>query len=220
MTTSGVRTWTLNFVDAMEEAYDRCGAAGNTAYAVKSARRSANLLLTEWQNRGYNLWTVASLVVPLTANQTNYTLGTDVVDIIDATYTLAGRDRNLDRKALPDYISLNNKQLRGAPTQYYLQRSVAPVMMIWPSPSTATGSITIWYVRRMEDAPTTGSQLFPFPNRLLPAFVAGLAYYLSLKIPEAANRVSALEAAYEKAWRMATEEDRDRSSWSIVPDLG
>jgi hypothetical protein len=55
------------------------------------------------------------------------------------------------------------------------------------------------------------------PFRFLPAMVAGLAYYLSMKIPEAVNRVEALKAMYEEQFQLAADEDREKASLRLAP---
>jgi hypothetical protein len=47
--------------------------------------------------------------------------------------------------------------------------------------------------------------------------VAGLAYYLSLKIPEAANRIEMLKMAYEEQWALASSEDREKAPLRLAP---
>jgi hypothetical protein len=47
--------------------------------------------------------------------------------------------------------------------------------------------------------------------------VAGLAYYLSLKLPEAANRIEMLKLAYEEQWNFAAAEDREKASLRVAP---
>ena len=44
----------------VEEAFERCGLQDRTGYQLKSARRSVNLMIAEWANRGLNLWTIQS----------------------------------------------------------------------------------------------------------------------------------------------------------------
>ena len=54
---------TLN--DIVEEAFERVGLELRTGYDFRTARRSLNLLLTEWANRGINLWTIDTGTIPL-----------------------------------------------------------------------------------------------------------------------------------------------------------
>ena len=58
MATSGTFAFTLDLADAMEEAYERCGLELRSGYDYRTARRSLNMLMLEWQNRGLNLWSV------------------------------------------------------------------------------------------------------------------------------------------------------------------
>jgi hypothetical protein len=55
------------------------------------------------------------------------------------------------------------------------------------------------------------------PFRFLPAMVAGLAYYVALKIPESAERIPMLKQMYDEAWQQASDEDRDKATWRVVP---
>jgi hypothetical protein len=73
-----------------------------------------------------------------------------------------------------------------------------------------------WRLRRIQDA-GTGTSTQDIPFRMLTCLVAGLAYYLSLKIPEAANRIEMLKMAYEEQWLLASSEDREKASLRLAP---
>ena len=51
-------TFSPDIGDLLEEAYERAGLEMRSGYDMRTARRSMNLLLLEWQNKGINLWTV------------------------------------------------------------------------------------------------------------------------------------------------------------------
>jgi hypothetical protein len=55
------------------------------------------------------------------------------------------------------------------------------------------------------------------PFRMMPALVAGLAYYLSLKVPGAEVRTPMLKAMYDEAWELASTEDREKAAVRFVP---
>ena len=55
MATSGTTSFDLYIEEIIEEAFERCGLNARTGYDLKTARRSLNLLLAEWANRGLNL---------------------------------------------------------------------------------------------------------------------------------------------------------------------
>ena len=59
MATSNSTDFEPNVAEFIEEAYERCGLELRTGYDLKSARRSINLMLAEWANRGLNQWTIS-----------------------------------------------------------------------------------------------------------------------------------------------------------------
>jgi len=92
-----------------------------------------------------------------------------------------------------------------------------PTFTLWPVPNvSSTYELVYWRLRRMLDA-GNGVNTQDIPFRFLPAMVAGLAYYVALKIPEAAERIPMLKQMYDEAWQQASDEDRDKASWRIVP---
>ena len=58
MATSDSTDFDLDVADYIEEAFERCGLEVRTGYDLKTAKRSLNLLLAEWANRGLNQWTI------------------------------------------------------------------------------------------------------------------------------------------------------------------
>ena len=97
-----------------------------------------------------------------------------------------------------------------------------PSINIWPVPN--QGSIgspyymfVYWRMRRIQDT-GTGSNTQDIPFRLIECMVAGLAYRLSMKLPNMdPNRISALKAEYEQQWQLASEEDREKANIRFVP---
>jgi|TARA_B100000674_G_C37060866_1_gene567190 hypothetical protein len=71
-------------------------------------------------------------------------------------------------------------------------------------------------MRRIQDA-GNGVETQDIPFRLIPCMVAGLAYYLSLKIPEATPRIEMLKMSYEEQWLFASGEDREKAAVRFVP---
>ena len=56
------------------------------------------------------------------------------------------------------------------------------------------------------------------PFRFIPCLVAGLAYYLSIKLPNMdVNRVMGLKADYEQQFQLAADEDREKAPLRLVP---
>jgi hypothetical protein len=128
MTTSGSTAFNLEFRDIAEEAYERCGIEIRSGYDLRTARRSMNLLLIEWSNRGVNLWTVEQGQIPMVTGQGLYPLPTDTVDLMDMVIrqnnanTSNQIDINISRIAEPTYMSIPNKLTTGRPIQVYVNR--------------------------------------------------------------------------------------------------
>jgi hypothetical protein len=73
-----------------------------------------------------------------------------------------------------------------------------------------------WRLRRIDDA-GSGVNTMDVPFRFLPCMVAGLAYYLAMKVPNGAGRLGVLKAQYDEAWQLASEEDREKAAIRFVP---
>ena len=76
MATSGSTDFELDVTDYIEEAFERCGKTVRTGYDLKTAKRSLNLLLAEWANRGLNQWTIDQTTINLATNIRIYPGGT------------------------------------------------------------------------------------------------------------------------------------------------
>ena len=89
---------------------------------------------------------------------------------------------------------------------------------VWPTPDAGGAPYTFiyWRMRRIQDA-GNGATEQDIPFRLLPCMVAGLAFYMGQKIPEAQPRLQFLKQEYEEQWLMASTEDREKSSVRFVP---
>jgi len=125
MALSGTNAFDLDVDDVIQEAFERCGLHARSGYDLKSARRSLNLLLAEWANRGINLWTVELRTQTLTASTTSYTLDSDLIDILEAVVYKASdttTDMEVDRISRAEYLNISKKSTEAVPTQYYLLR--------------------------------------------------------------------------------------------------
>ena len=224
MTTSGTTTFNLDLSELVEEAFERCGAELRTGYDLRTARRSLNLLFTDWANRGINLWTVSQATIPLVAGTATYNLPTDCVDLLEHVIrTGAGSastqaDLSITRISVSTYATIPNKLTQARPIQVYINRqSPTPTITVWPIPdNTTTYTFVYWYLRRIQDA-GDGANTMDVPFRFIPCMVAGLAYYLSMKIPGALERMQVLKAQYDEAWQLAADEDREKAAVRFVP---
>lgn len=230
---SGTTSFLPNLNELIEEAFERCGAELRSGYDMRTARRSLNLLLMEWANRGINLWTLDTGTITLTSGTGTYTLPVDTVDLLDhVVRTGSGTnqtDINITRISSSTYLSIPNKNATGRPIQVWINRqsgqvsaagsatTYAPTITIWPTPdSSAAYTFVYTRLRRMQDA-GNGVTAQDVPFRMWPALVSGLAYYLSMKIPGADGRMPVLKAAYEEDWQRASDEDREKAAVRFVP---
>jgi hypothetical protein len=90
MATSGTTVFDLQIDDIIEEAYERCGLRTNSGNDIRSARRSLNLLFSEWGNRGVHLWKVNLNQIIFTAGVATYSVPTQVNDVLEAYISSSG----------------------------------------------------------------------------------------------------------------------------------
>ena len=230
MTTSGTAAFNLDINEIIEEAYERCGVEVRTGYEMRTARRSLNLLTIEWSNRGINLWTIEQGTIPMVQGTATYDVPVDTIDLLDhviRTGTGSNQsDINISRISVSTYATIPNKNSQGRPIQVWLDRQSGatessgiayPQINVWPTPDQSDlYTFVYWRLRRIQDA-GTGDTTQDIPFRMLNCLVAGLAYYLSMKIPEAMNRIEMLKMAYEEQWMMASSEDREKAALRLAP---
>tara|TARA_R100001369_G_scaffold46032_1_gene72348 strand:+ start:209 stop:877 length:669 start_codon:yes stop_codon:yes gene_type:complete len=204
----------LDVAEYIEEAFERCGLEVRTGYDLKSAKRSLNLMLAEWANRGLNQWTISQRTLALVEGTGVYALGADVIDILSMVVQRDGTDFSLSRLSRDDYLSIPNKTTESRPNQFFLDRQVTPSLKVWPVPENSTDVIYYNALTRMDDADTFINTV-DMPFRFYPCLAAGLAYYIAVK--RAPQRVQLLKAMYEEEFERAMTEDRDRASFNVVP---
>ena len=224
MATSGTATFNLDLSEIVEEAFERAGSELRTGYDLRTARRSLNLLFADWANRGVNMWTFEQGQQVLTPGQATYQLPADTVDLLEhVVRTGAGNvatqaDLTITRISVSTYATLPNKLAQGRPIQIWIERlQSAPQFTVWPVPDNSqTYTLVYWRLRRIDDA-GDGINTMDVPFRFLPCLVAGLAYYLALKIPGGAERLPVLKQQYDEAWELAASEDREKAAVRFVP---
>ena len=228
MAVSGTTLFNPDLSEIIEEAYERVGLEIRTGYQFRTARRSLNYLVTSWANQGINLWTVTPADITLVQGQGQYNLPADCVDIIEHVIRQSpGSQYNqtdivIPRIALPTYAAIPNKLSQGRPVQVYVDRqSPIPTINIWPTPNQSGYYFHYWYLRRIDDAGSTGTVTQDVPFRFYEALTAGLALMLAQKQADIDyNRVQMLKASYDEALQLAKDEDRDKAPVRFVPMAG
>lgn len=229
--TTDTTDFNLDLNTIVEEAFERCGQEMRTGYDLRTARRSLNLLLLDWANRGINLWTIEQGQQVLTYNTGTYDLPVDTVDLLDHVIRTGTGTNQIDititRISGSTYSSIPNKNATGRPIQVWVDRKSGttnslsvvqyPQINVWPKPDNSTTyTFVYWRLARIQDA-GNGINGQEVPFRFLPCLVAGLAYMLSMKTPGAEGRIDMLKAAYDEQWQLAADEDREKASVRFVP---
>ena len=93
-----------------------------------------------------------------------------------------------------------------------------PTINVWLAPDQSSMYTFVYYrLRRIQDA-GTGLTVEDIPFRFIPCMVAGLASYLSMKLPNVSpDRIMMLRQDYEAAFQLAADEDREKASIRFVP---
>lgn len=217
MATSGTQTFKLDASDLIEEAYERCGLEMRTGYDAKTARRSLNILMSDWANRGINLWTVKQGTQTLTKGTASYALDPETVDLLDVVIRRNGVDYAMERIGRSTYLSTPNKATEGRPTQFWVDRQSTPVLYVYPAPENSTDQVVFYRTERIEDVNALSNDV-DIPSRFIAPLISGLAYFLSMK--KAPERVQGLKAVYEEEMLRAETEDRERVSLRMIPGRG
>lgn len=213
---------TPDLAELFEEAFERAGLEMRTGYDLRTIRRSLNLLTLEWQNRGLNLFTIESGTQALTAGTATYLMPADTIDLIEHQLR-TGSDVNqidtaLQRISVSTYAQQTNKNTRGRPTQIYIDRGVNAVnVTVWPVPDGGNYTLAYYRLKGIDGLSSGISGTAAIPPRFVPALVAGLAFHVAMKKPEAAGRAQALQTEYDRQFQLAASEDQETASSHFTP---
>jgi hypothetical protein len=94
-----------------------------------------------------------------------------------------------------------------------------PAVTVWPTPDNSQQYQFVYYrMRRIQDA-GAGIQTSDMNFRFLPCVVAGLAYYIAMKVPELQGRLDMLKRVYDEQYTLAAQEDREKATLRLVPRI-
>ena len=221
MSTSGTYNFSMDIDEVIQEALEMIGGEQTLGNDPKSARRSINLLLQDWQNRGILLWSTNTTVVDVSASVTAYSLSSNMVDAMEVVVNLSSTDIQLDRLSMEEYLKIPRKSQTGRPTQYAIRRGRSnPELYLWPVPDNDDYSLKIEKIKYLQDVNKSAGQIADVSRRFLPCMTAGVAYFMSLKRAGIdGNRIMFIKQEYEERLARAMDEDRERTSLRIVPKL-
>jgi hypothetical protein len=239
-TTSGTTTFdkTFSIDEIVEEAFERLGIQQVSGYQLKTSRRSLNIMLQEWGNRGIHYWEIGELDLDLIEGQAEYKFfrassdGTSAVSNPNGVYGISDvleaqlrsnrtatdqSDSPMTKVDRSTYAAFSNKLSKGTPNQYWVQRFIDHVSIsVYPTPDSTNASkdMHFYYIKRIQDigAYTNATDM---PFRFIPCMVSGLAYYLSMKY--APQMTQPMKLFYEDELQRALQEDGSASSTYITP---
>jgi len=223
MATSGTYNFNLDIDEIIQEATEMIGGEQTLGHEPKSARRSINLMLNDWQNRGILLWSIFTTAVTVDTSVTTYALADSVNDALIVTYraSAGATDTQLTRITFEEYNVIPEKSQTGRPTQYAVKRDLSnPTIFLYPIPDNNIGVLNVEAIRQVQDVNKSFNQNADAPDRFLPCLTAGLDYYMGLKrvgVPE--SKIAILKSNYEELLGRAMEEDKERASIYFKPKL-
>lgn len=224
MATSGTKTSTLYVDEIIDEALSRIGSEPTTGKEASSARRTLNIMMREWTNRGIQLWTIDETTQTVTEGTSNYTLDSYTLDILEAvisrTENSQRTDFQMDRINREDYLNIPVKATKGRPSQFFLDmQRAAPVIYLYPTPDNSTDVFRYSRRNRIEDI-TASTESIDIPDSFLPCAVSGLAFYMAQKRPQIdINRRQELKLQYEEEFKRAIDDGREKVDLKIYPKL-
>ena len=221
MSTSGTYNFSMDIDEVIQEATEMIGGEPTLGSEPKSARRSINLLLQDWQNRDIMLWTAETSTFTVSVSTTTYSLASSSIDVLEAVVNRDNVDIQLERISMQEFLKIPNKKQTGRPTQYAVRHERDnPEVYLWPLPENSTDQVKVELIRYMQDINKSAIQTPDVSRRFLPCLTAGVAYYMSMKRPNVdMERIAMIKTEYEERLSRALEEDRERVSLLIRPQV-
>ena len=226
MATSGTVVFRPSVEEIIAEAFERCGIDPQTRtgdHAV-SARRSLNLLFSEWANRGINYWALSSGTLNLSSGTAVYNLPAGVIDLMDVVINNSASssqsDTIVNKITISEYTQIPNKTSSGRPSQYMIDKGLQSgsnnisKIYVWQVPNISTYVLQYWSMNQLEDI-TASNQDTDIPYTWSECICAGLASKLSVKY--STDRFQLLNELYERAFNFAAASDNDGVSLRVQP---
>ena len=221
MAVSGTYSFNLDIDEVIQEAMEMIGGENILGHEPASARRSINLMLKDWQNRGVLLWTTETTAVTVSTSVTSYDLSSSTIDALEVVLRRDDTDLQLERISPEEFLLIPRKTQTGRSSQYSIRRGRDnPVLSVWPIPENTTDVLHIERIRELQDVNKSATQNADLPKRFLPCLTAGLSYQMSMKRPNVdPTRIQMLKANYEELFNRALLEDREKAVMRVVPKL-
>lgn len=233
----GLNTYPLpvDTIDLLDQVIRTGGNSASTQADLNISRISVSTYATIpnklQQARPIQVWIqrLSGEVSPTSLTLSGAITATDTTITLSSTTGLAAAGYiNLDNETIY-YGYISGNQLGGVfrgqngttasvhadATKVYVNQ--LPAVTVWPTPDNSTTyQFVYWRMRRIQDA-GSGIQIADMNFRFLPCVVAGLAYYIAMKVPELMGRMDMLKAAYDEQFNLAAGEDHEKAPLRFVP---
>jgi hypothetical protein len=193
-------------------------------YASIPNKNATGKPIQVWVNRqsGNSNLTTTTLDGAITATDTTITV-TDASQLSTTGFITLGSEvisyQNVSGNQLLNcFRGQNNTTAAAHATGTAIYATFLSNINVWPAPNSPGSQYTFiyWRLRRVQDA-GGGVNIQDIPFRFVSCMVAGLAFYLAQKLPDAQMRIPFLKSEYEEQWALASTEDRDKSADRYVP---
>ena len=232
MATSGTYTFNPSLGEITLYAYNLCGLRNTSLLQehMEAARMAANMLCSNWSNRGVNLWAVDLVTVALVQGQASYDVDLNTVMILDAYMEIDnGNGAPIDRIIMPvsrtEYASYPNKEQQGFTTTFWFDRLIGtvspnkPTVTLWPVPDGSSAQNLKYYrVRQVQDAALQNGTQVEIPYLWMDAFAYGLAARLA--VIWAPDKMQLLKPLADEAYNIAAEQNIEQAQQYISPQIG
>ena len=184
------------------------------------AAMEANLMQSEWSNRGPNLWTVDAQEVDTVPGYATYTVDPSTIAVLEVTLGQGDppdeTEIMLTSISRTQYMAYPNKQLQGRPTVYWYDILISPTITLWPVPDRVY-HLHFSRDRQQMDATMRNAGNFEAPYRWLDACCAGLSHRLARHYAPALE--GQRKADYAEAYKFAANRDTENAMLYISPML-
>lgn len=216
MASTGTFLFHPELAELVDEAFEQAGIdpAKLDVRHLRSACRSAELMMGSWFVRGWNQWRIEYDTATVLEDATSFQLPVGGWDIFHAMVVVPGTDSAVQLGAISrsDFSGLNNKALKGRPDRFFVDRN----SFLGPDPRSTvnlymipdrTYEIQYWYIRRPEDVGTLRSNTLDLPYHWAEPFAVGLAARLAKKF--APEKFDKLYAEAEQLFDRAMSAERE-----------
>ena len=213
MATSGLYAYAPEVADFLDEAWERAEIDPATVVVrhIRSARRSMNLLFSEWAAKGINIFATDEQTQTVTDGTASYSVASGTLIILDMVVRRSGIDTPVTVMTMAEYHAIPDKTSEGLPSRFYHNRADG-TYKLWNVPENSTDQIRYWRLRRLQDVLTSAEtpDVTYWQNE---ALASGLAAKLALKFNKA--KFAELKALADVAFLEAKRFGRERGITSV-----